>query len=184
MLSSRSRPLIACSKLLTRESIEELVLGEVIGACNLDAWPEESDWNSTFAHLGVKSLSGVLLRDRLCSLTGLNLPTTLLFNYPSPAAVSVYLYDRLLEPGRRRPLPPPPPPPPMQARGPGTNVNSEAEPIAIISMACRYPGGVTSAEDLWRIVADEVDVTSEFPTDVSIMLPPPARPVSSKPPYY
>ncbi|WP_409350852.1 beta-ketoacyl synthase N-terminal-like domain-containing protein, partial [Streptomyces tauricus] len=41
----------------------------------------------------------------------------------------------------------------------------EREPIAIIGMACRYPGGVASPEDLWRVVAGGVDVVSEFPSD-------------------
>ncbi|OZD73416.1 beta-ketoacyl synthase [Rhodococcus sp. 06-1059B-a] len=41
----------------------------------------------------------------------------------------------------------------------------EHEPIAIVSMACRYPGGIRTPEDLWRIVDEGIDVVSEFPVD-------------------
>ncbi|EFH28930.1 MULTISPECIES: type I polyketide synthase, partial [Streptomyces] len=40
-----------------------------------------------------------------------------------------------------------------------------AEPIAIVAVGCRYPGGVRSPEDLWRLVSDGVDATGEFPAD-------------------
>ncbi|WP_455771707.1 SDR family NAD(P)-dependent oxidoreductase [Streptomyces virginiae] len=41
----------------------------------------------------------------------------------------------------------------------------EHEPIAIVGMACRYPGGVRSPQDLWRLTTDEVDAVGPFPTD-------------------
>ena len=41
----------------------------------------------------------------------------------------------------------------------------EHEPIAIVGVACRYPGGVRSAEDLWKLVRDGRDGMSALPTD-------------------
>ncbi|WP_436847351.1 type I polyketide synthase [Streptomyces buecherae] len=42
---------------------------------------------------------------------------------------------------------------------------ASGEPIAIVGMACRFPGGVTSPEELWRVVTEGQDVISPFPTD-------------------
>ncbi|MFD0363633.1 type I polyketide synthase [Nocardia sp. GCM10030253] len=41
----------------------------------------------------------------------------------------------------------------------------QTEPIAIVGMACRFPGGVRSPEELWELIAAERTVVSEFPTD-------------------
>ncbi|MGV4988638.1 type I polyketide synthase, partial [Streptomyces sp. NRAIS4] len=42
---------------------------------------------------------------------------------------------------------------------------SRTEPIAVVGMACRYPGGVRSPEDLWQVLAEGRDVTGGLPTD-------------------
>ena len=42
---------------------------------------------------------------------------------------------------------------------------ADTEPIAIVAMSCRYPGGVRSPEDLWRLVSEGADAVGGFPAD-------------------
>ncbi|MFF5306337.1 SDR family NAD(P)-dependent oxidoreductase [Streptomyces sp. NPDC013161] len=105
-----------------------------------------------FNEQGLTSLGAVLLRDRLGTATGLALPATLVFDHPTPAAVATLVRDALHGDNS------------AHASGDGHDADP-GEPIAIVAMACRYPGGVESPEDLWQLVADGTDATSDFPAD-------------------
>ncbi|CAN8104694.1 unnamed protein product [Discula destructiva] len=156
-----SRPLSARNS-LTEEMLERLVLAEVRAACDVGL-EEQLDPALPFAELGMSSLAGVVLRDRLSSLTGLgDVPTTVVFDHPTPKAVTHYLRGRLFEriPSHVRA---------KQTQEPAINTapkpDTVPEPIAIVSMACRYPGSISSPQDLWEAVVSGVDVTSPFPSD-------------------
>ncbi|RDH78883.1 polyketide synthase [Mycolicibacterium moriokaense] len=47
----------------------------------------------------------------------------------------------------------------------GTDGLRPGEPIAVLGIGCRFPGGVDSPEDLWQLLSEERDAISPFPTD-------------------
>ncbi|MFD0634933.1 SDR family NAD(P)-dependent oxidoreductase [Catenulispora yoronensis] len=108
-----------------------------------------------FTDLGFDSLTSVELRNGLARATGLTLPATLVFDYPSPDAVAGYLRGRVDGGGSRTAVV-------KAARRSTTAVD---EPIAIVGMACRYPGGVTTPEAFWDLIAQGRDGVGPFPTD-------------------
>ncbi|MFB6576660.1 SDR family NAD(P)-dependent oxidoreductase [Streptomyces sp. NPDC056402] len=108
----------------------------------------------TFKDLGFDSLSAVELRNRLNQATGVRLPATLVFDHPSPVAVARLI---LTEVGAVAEAPSP-------TKRSRRRVVTD-EPLAIVGMSCRYPGGVTSPEELWELVAAGRDAVSGLPTD-------------------
>ncbi len=110
-----------------------------------------------FKDLGFDSLASVELRNRIVAETEVKLPVTVVFDHPTPSLLAEHLLERL----EARP------------REDGRSANAAAsrpraaveEPIAIVGMACRYPGGVASPQELWRLVADGGDAIGSFPED-------------------
>ncbi|MFJ1747936.1 type I polyketide synthase, partial [Streptomyces sp. NPDC088116] len=122
-----------------------LVLGHQ-GATAVDA-------NRTFRDLGFDSLTAVELRNGLGTATGLRLPATLVFDYPTVQVLADHLLDQVLGAGAAAPVPVAVLPPVAD------------DPVVIVGMACRYPGGVSSPDQLWDLVSGGVDAVSEVPAE-------------------
>jgi acyl transferase domain-containing protein/acyl-coenzyme A synthetase/AMP-(fatty) acid ligase/acyl carrier protein len=128
---------------LVRREAAAVVLGKGVA--------EEIDPALSFKDLGFDSLAAVSLCERLARASGLAVRSTAVFDHPTPSALAVHL--AALEKG--------------EAPGPGIARSGgfAAEPIAIVGMACRYPGGATSPQRLWELLAGGADATSDLPTD-------------------
>ncbi|MFI1180819.1 SDR family NAD(P)-dependent oxidoreductase [Streptomyces sp. NPDC020799] len=139
---------------------EQAVLAVVrthIGAVLGYAPGDEVASDLAFRELGFDSLTAVELRNRLNAATGLRLPATLVFDYPSPAVLARHLLDELATAhagvATRAAVP---------AAAVATSVD---EPIAIVGMSCRFPGGIRTPEELWSLIDRGGDAMSAFPDD-------------------
>ncbi|MDH6117468.1 pimaricinolide synthase PimS1 [Kitasatospora sp. GAS204A] len=140
-----------------REALLELVRGQIAAVLGYSG-AEAVGADRAFKELGFDSLTAVELRNQLNTATGLRLPATLIFDYPNPATLAGHLRDELL--GSQ---------PEFTQQSATVRTAAAAavddDPIAIVAMACRYPGGVSSPEELWQLIAAERDGIAGFPTD-------------------
>ncbi len=115
--------------------------------------PEAVETNRPFKELGIDSLTAVGVRNKVAAATGLKLPITLLFDHPTPLALSRFLLDTLTGTSA------------ADTATPATATIDQDDPIAIVAMSCRFPAGVRTPEDLWELVDTGGDGISVFPTD-------------------
>jgi acyl transferase domain-containing protein len=136
---------------LIREA-EVLDLVRVEAAAVLGAAIAQIEPDKAFRELGFDSLGAVELRNRLREATGLSLPAAVVFNHPTPTALAAFLR--------------------LRARGaPAAEMKravaavADEEPIAIVGIACRFPGGASSPQHFWRLLAEGRDAIGGFPGD-------------------
>ncbi|MEU9971347.1 type I polyketide synthase, partial [Streptomyces solisilvae] len=154
--SLRSR-LTGLSPAERAHTLKELVRGHVAQVLGYSRESEVAD-DRAFQDLGFTSLSAVDLRNRLRAATGLKLAATLVFDYPTVSSLGAHL-DEVLAGA-----------PPALADVASASVmarirDSEREDIAIVGVSCRFPGGIASPEDLWKLLLSGEDAISGFPTD-------------------
>ncbi|MFG3232928.1 type I polyketide synthase [Streptomyces antibioticus] len=128
-------------------------LGVVLASAALvlgQSTPDAVDPDLPFRELGFDSVSAVEFRDRLAAATGLDLPSTLTFDRPTARAVADHVRARLT--GADTPA--------DATRAP---VRQDDDPIAIVSLAGRWPGDTRTPEQLWELLREGRDVVGDFP---------------------
>uniref|UniRef100_UPI00099EDB0F type I polyketide synthase n=1 Tax=Streptomyces graminilatus TaxID=1464070 RepID=UPI00099EDB0F len=150
-LRERLNALAAGDRLEALVSLVRAQAAAVLGHASADAVPGER----AFRDIGFDSITAVELRNALNTATGLVLPATLVFDHPSPEVLAAFLLDELLGHTTES----------ASAAVPALRSLATDEPVAIVAMACHYPGGITGPEQLWRVVADGTDTIEPFPVD-------------------
>ena len=112
------------------EILLEVVRAEVAGVLGYGS-AGAVDVNRPFKDLGFDSLTAVELRNRLAEVSQQRLAATLVFDYPTPAAVAAHLVGQFAGVRRRTVVAP--------------VVRPDEDLVAVVGMGCRFPGGVCSA---------------------------------------
>ncbi|MEX5637771.1 type I polyketide synthase, partial [Parafrankia sp. FMc2] len=149
--SALGRQLAALPAEERRRAVLDLVRGQVAAVLGYRGGGD-LDPQRAFNELGFDSMTAVELRNRLIAATGLRLPSTLVFDYPNVEVLASFVGAELAG------STPAPVVPVASAAG-------SDEPIAIVGMACRYPGGVASPDELWDLLATGRDAVGSFPLD-------------------
>ena len=134
--------------------------------------PEQLDPSQRLFDVGIDSLMAVELKNRLESGLGPilfgSLRSTLVFDYPTVEALVKHLSEdsisSLFPQERTEAL--------FAAQQIETNTElmraeqvKQAEPVAIIGMACRFPGGADDPDTFWRLLKSGADAITEVPRD-------------------
>ena len=106
-----------------------------------------------FFDMGMDSLMAVELKNRLSKLLGVNLQSTLTFDFPNIERVSHYINSEVLQ---------------LESMNETDSYQSPKigkwnEPIAIIGMSCRFPGGANNPEQFWELLQTGTSAIQEIP---------------------
>ncbi|MGC4807683.1 type I polyketide synthase [Micromonospora sp. DT233] len=117
--------------------------------------PDAVDADRALRDLGFDSLTGMDLRNRLNAATGLRLPVTVVFDHATANRLARHLAGELFGAGEAAADPQPARP----------SAAHDDDPVVIVAMSCRLPGGIDTPEQYWELLAAGGDAVSGFPTD-------------------
>ncbi|WP_078505343.1 type I polyketide synthase [Streptomyces violaceusniger] len=133
-----------------RRALADLICHEVV---NRAASTEPMDPRREFRDAGIDSATGLDLVNSIAKNLEVPLAATALFDHPTPQLLARHIDLELW--GQDGPQ--------GGRLGRRSGTDDRDDPVVIVGMACRLPGGVSGPQDLWRLLVEGVDATTDFP---------------------
>ena len=137
------------SQVEKRKILQQYIYSVVVDLLGVNS-SDEVELKQAFHELGLDSMMAVEMRNLLSRAIGHSLPVSLLFDYPNIEALTDFLETEI-------------------SGIDADNIKSQSpqlvdalDPIAIIGLSCRYPGGSKSPEEFWETLRDGVDAVSDL----------------------
>ena len=133
---------------------DDLPLGDALARWvgeRCDQRPDQVNRDCPLVEFGVSSVEAVELAGRLEERLGAPVPATLLWEYPTINAI-----ERALS-ADRDPVP--------RAGTSGPPVARAGGPVAVVGLGCRFPGGASGPDELWRLLLAGRDLVRMVPPD-------------------
>lgn len=151
-----------------RDLLSEHIRFLVAGILGLNP-PAAVDVHQGFFRMGMDSLTSMALRNRLQQEFSCTLAATLVFKYPTVASLSEHLIEAVVKPAigpaaDRQPQNGQQPADGFLAK-PAAIAQKKSEPIAVIGMGCRFPGGADSPARFWNLLENGADAIIDLPGD-------------------
>ena len=137
-------PLFPSASIISQWLVDKL-------STSLNLAPAEIEIDKPLAEYGMNSLTAIALSGDLQEWLKRPLPVTLLYNYPTIAALSEYLSENPQTTNY------------SLAKSDSRTVSDE--PIAIIGIGCRFPGQVNNSEDFWRLLNSSEDAIAKVSSE-------------------
>ncbi|MFC9916793.1 beta-ketoacyl synthase N-terminal-like domain-containing protein, partial [Streptomyces sp. NPDC127197] len=139
----------------TDRELLDLVRRHIAAVLEHDS-PEQVAVDAPFKQLGFDSLMSVEFCAALGRAVGVRLPSSTLYDHPTPELLARHVRSELA--GDRRAVA-------AQGVKAAPDSDADSDPIAIVGMSCRLPGGIRTPEQLWALLAAGGDAVSPFPAD-------------------
>ncbi len=136
-------------------AIIESYVRQLLGSRGADAYaPDRS-----LRDIGLDSLDLMELRLLLGRHFGTDIGTSFFFTHPTPAAIAV----QLAAPALPREMPRPPRAVAAETTADAAR-SADSGAIAVVGMACRFPGGISDTDTFWRVLRDGIDCITQVPS--------------------